>query len=461
MVRGLWNFFTITILFSLSLEASWWNNDWKHRVAITIHNAVTHQTGKLNIDFSTLGLLGDLDENSIRVVKEDGTLLAQQEFTDILYNGVTDSLNNNRGEVKFIIEESGELTYYIYYDSIENGSKEVLSSTYVINGNFEHSSTSTVTNWSIGQSSIGTNNPNNEVHPLASEGTTLFIDGEKINNTAYQGEAFFLHGYRDRAESGNMSEVVYVEKTFNVPSTAYGNLTYWFRVQAFDDINYDYVQVKVNGNVINHTNLNISNSNLSVTSTKYGRKSSYGGYQDIGWTKATLNLLAYAGTTITVRISHHFFSDNNYKSWQLIDDFEWSLNSTFTLGVQENQENTKLEIIKSSCVLSDLVNGTLNPKRIPGATLRYAFEVTNKGSATASNVLLSDTLSAEFDVTTIQKLQVQNGACDCLGMSSSSNNGVNGTANGVHPIVLDFGNLLGGSVATPTKECGYFEVELR
>jgi len=71
------------------LNASWWNDNWKYRVSITINSAVANQTGKVNIDFSTLGLSRNLDENSVRVVKENGTLLFKQEFTDILYNDVT------------------------------------------------------------------------------------------------------------------------------------------------------------------------------------------------------------------------------------------------------------------------------------------------------------------------------------------------------------------------------------
>ncbi len=116
---------------------------------------------------------------------------------------------------------------------------------------------------------------------------------------------------------------------------------------------------------------------------------------------------------------------------------------------------------KSSCVLSDLVNGTVDPKRIPGATIRYAIEVTNKGDSMATNVEVNDTVGLEFDETSIVNLQVQSGACDCLGVTSTSNNGANGTADGVSPIVLDFADVLGGSIAIPTIECGYFEVQLK
>ncbi|CAA6807182.1 MAG: PEP-CTERM motif protein [uncultured Sulfurovum sp.] len=124
-------------------------------------------------------------------------------------------------------------------------------------------------------------------------------------------------------------------------------------------------------------------------------------------------------------------------------------------------EEAIISLDKNSCVVSDVTNGVDKPKRIPSSTIRYAVEVKNEGASIATNVLLNDSLSSEFDETSIKNLQIQSGACDCLGVSSASNNGANGTADGVSPIILDFGDVLGGSVATPTKECGYFEVELR
>lgn len=52
-----------------------------------------------------------------------------------------------------------------------------------------------------------------------------------------------------------------------------------------------------------------------------------------------------------------------------------------------------LSAAKTSKVISDPVNGTTNPKLIPGATIEYCIAVSNAaGSATATNVALSDTL---------------------------------------------------------------------
>lgn len=110
---------------------------------------------------------------------------------------------------------------------------------------------------------------------------------------------------------------------------------------------------------------------------------------------------------------------------------------------------------KTSCVISDPVNGTSNPKRIPGATIRYALLVDNIIDETIDNVIVDDTVSNSFDAASIKNLQIQNGNCNCLGVASASNNGANGTANGVNPVKLDY-----GSINANTKECGYFEVDI-
>ena len=52
-----------------------------------------------------------------------------------------------------------------------------------------------------------------------------------------------------------------------------------------------------------------------------------------------------------------------------------------------------LTITKTSVVISDPLNGTTNPKAIPGATIEYCIIVSNAaGSGTATNVAISDTL---------------------------------------------------------------------
>jgi uncharacterized repeat protein (TIGR01451 family) len=55
-----------------------------------------------------------------------------------------------------------------------------------------------------------------------------------------------------------------------------------------------------------------------------------------------------------------------------------------------------LSASKTSRIISDPFNGVTNPKMIPGAVVEYCVAVANAaGSATATNVALSDTLPAE------------------------------------------------------------------
>ncbi len=62
-----------------------------------------------------------------------------------------------------------------------------------------------------------------------------------------------------------------------------------------------------------------------------------------------------------------------------------------------------LSVVKSSSVVDDPINGTTNPKAIPGATMRYTIMVTNSGSAAATSVVLVDDIptNTTYDAGTI------------------------------------------------------------
>ena len=53
-----------------------------------------------------------------------------------------------------------------------------------------------------------------------------------------------------------------------------------------------------------------------------------------------------------------------------------------------------LAVSKISWVIDDPINGTTNPKMIPGATVGYCITVTNTGSAAADSVTVTDILTA-------------------------------------------------------------------
>ena len=59
-----------------------------------------------------------------------------------------------------------------------------------------------------------------------------------------------------------------------------------------------------------------------------------------------------------------------------------------------------LNVTKISSVISDPVNGTTDPKAIPGATMQYCILISNPGSATAGTVVATDTIPANLSFQT-------------------------------------------------------------
>ncbi len=144
-------------------------------------------------------------------------------------------------------------------------------------------------------------------------------------------------------------------------------------------------------------------------------------------------------------------SDNYYLYWQPPSG------NTMDIIPASQYFHCTPTVTKSSCVINDPVNGTTNPKRIPGSTIRYAVEVHNKDEIVISDSIVSDTIdSAHFDTGTIANLRIGTSPCNCLSPGTTSPNGANGTGDGVSPVKLDFEDI-----AAHGKECGYFEVKVK
>jgi len=350
--------------------------------------------------------------NSPRIVRsDDTTLVGTQEFTDSIYNSVTDTANNGKGEIKFIYDDTGVNTYYLYFDITANGVKPINPQA-VINGNFEHSAAGTTpVQWSVASAPSGVTNQNNEVHDSAAGATysnnAITCNDNVINNiddAPRSGRRWHLSGYRDQCESGDIAEEIMLRKVLTVPSTGAGNLSFYFQLQAFDDVAYDYLRLRVNSVLINPTTLGIVNNALTVNATRVGRSSTYGtGLTDTGWTQATLDLSAYAGNTITIELGTVFAGDNSYRTWVKFDDVEWSIKPASLGTVQKNAPAISLQ--KTSAVVSDPF-GSANPKRIPGAIVEYTITATNSGLGIADNntIIISDPIPAntQFVVNSIQ-----------------------------------------------------------
>lgn len=69
----------------------------------------------------------------------------------------------------------------------------------------------------------------------------------------------------------------------------------------------------------------------------------------------------------------------------------------YTAGGTYSVSAATLTVTKSSRVLNDPVNGSTNPKAIPGATIEYCIAVSNAAnSATATNVAVTDVLAGDL-----------------------------------------------------------------
>jgi uncharacterized repeat protein (TIGR01451 family) len=332
---------------------AWYDPTWHYRVPVSVPAAsAVNSTVVVDADFAALmtqlGIAGTLDTNSPRVTRADGTtLVALQEFTDVKYAGATDATANNRGEIRFVAQDAGAQTYWLYFDITANGAKAATALATRINGNFEHSSGATPTNWTITTvNSGGGHDASVIVTPPAAATVNLAAgcndNATTVENAANTGPSWLLLGYRSRCEDspGNTTEQIQISRAIPVPAgAAAGSFVFQFRYQAFDSLasttTYDWLTLDVNGTVVNHTTLGIPNpiADLNIQTYGVGRNPAFGPtIMDAGWRTATLNLAAFAGTTATIRVTMRFYSgDDLYKSWVKLDDLEWSRqNATIT-----------------------------------------------------------------------------------------------------------------------------------
>ena len=110
-----------------------------------------------------------------------------------------------------------------------------------------------------------------------------------------------------------------------------------------------------------------------------------------------------------------------------------------------------LTVSKLSRVIQDPINGTTNPKMIPGATVEYCISVTNAaGAAAATNVVITDPLPTQ--TTYVSAFGVFEGGSITGSICSGGAN----TGTFSSPTVT--GNL--GSVAAGTTKTSYFRVTI-
>jgi uncharacterized repeat protein (TIGR01451 family) len=395
----------------------WFDAAWHYRVPLTVPAAsAVNSTVVANVDFNALltqmGISGTFDEDSPRVVRPGGSVVTVQEYNERIYNGLLDAASNGRGEVRLIAQDAAVAgTYYLYFDIIANGAKAANAAT-PINGTFEQSSGSTPTSWVVSALNAG-GAQNDEVYRTAVGATTTVAagcatSGRTVDSSpahfgaAATGEAWLLLGYRDRCEDGNGEEHIRVSRDIAVPAgAAAGSLTFNFQVQGWDGIsnatNYDWAIVSVNGTAVNHTALGISNSTtprLVINTNRFGRNAYNTTYLDHGWKQATLNLSAYAGTTINFRIeTRHTSSDNDYRSWIKLDDVAWSV-QTATAGTPQgfgaNVISPNDTAVGSASSLTTGQRVLVRAQLDAGVTSATADVYNNAGTLTLGGIVLYD-----------------------------------------------------------------------
>ncbi len=134
----------------------------------------------------------------------------------------------------------------------------------------------------------------------------------------------------------------------------------------------------------------------------------------------------------------------------------------FSSGDAWKVVTASVTVSKDSIVVSDPVNGTNNPKRIPGAVVRYCYIVTNATIDTeATGAVVTDTLDTAILNTTGQSVATYTGGGTCACDSAASDiAGANGD-NGQNPdaqgqVKVDF-----DTVAAGTTECAYVSATIK
>ncbi len=344
--------------------------DWHYRVPINIPaGAAINSTIKVDVDFAALltqlGVSGTFDANSPRVVRSSGALSTLQQYTDTVYAGATDATGNSRGEVRFILQDAGAVTYYLYFDITANGAKPANPQT-PINGNFEFGGAGTMSppGWTATSTSA---NFDAQIRPNENLSVTNVGNNTLVANTdgtPYSGAFSYLLGGRTRGVPAG-SPGVTLTKTFTKPAVCTSGLSLRYRPEGFDSswnnaTQYDFIRVTVGTTVIVGPNgppyatlpyspnysSNSNNAQQSAGQSGWGPYNNFDststGTHTLGmtlargaqpWFAATNSLASFAsGATVTLTItSTHDAAD---KSWFHIDDVEWCV-VTPTLGTPE------------------------------------------------------------------------------------------------------------------------------
>ena len=443
--------FRKTVLFALAVLAllqlgqagaaqrapGWWDpdgvgsgSDWHYRVPVTLPSTSSiNSTAKVDVDFAALftqlGISGTFDANSVRIVRPGGAIAAVQEYTDRIYGGTTDSSSNGRGEARWLVEDGGAQTYYLYFDVTANGTKAANPQS-PINGNFEQSGPGT--QLPAGWASAVKSNGVYDMQVRPTESVSVTTNGAASNNpfttdgSPKTGSFSYLVGARSNNEpttgAGQLRTTV-LTKTITVPATNPGSMVVNWRPEGWDASSFDqlFITITSSGGTVTEFvgatagayttapySPNEGNGAAGILNRGYGHYNGYDyttlGVHTLGmsvayhaepwWTKS-ISLAGYAGQTVTLTIGTN--NSELQRSWFHIDDVEWSVVAG-TLGSAEGfgvaatspagsiapgQTVTVTAVVDAkpslatNPVTADIINGS-------GTTVASAVKLFNDGS---------------------------------------------------------------------------------
>ncbi|MBA3903792.1 MAG: hypothetical protein C0522_08995, partial [Rhodocyclaceae bacterium] len=257
---------------------------------------------------------------------------------------------------RFILQDAGASTYYLYFDVVANGPKAANPQA-PINGNFERGAAGTQN--PAGWTATKTNaNFDAQVRPGESPSIATDAGGTPspvtTDGTPFTGSFSYLVGARTNNEAANGAPAVTLSRTIAVPAASPGNIVVRYRPEGWDSSDnaatqWDFLRIRLvgattteivgptAGNYVTYPFApNKGTGQIANNRSGYGRYNYWdmdtNGNHRSGmtlaagsqpWFTRTFSLATYAGQTITLQItSTHATS---YKSWTHIDDVEWSV----------------------------------------------------------------------------------------------------------------------------------------
>lgn len=214
--------------------------------------------------------------------------------------------------------------------------------------------------------------------------------------------------------------------TVNLTATTY---TYWVNTNGSSTCSYNAAnatqvtyldEVAANANVCVYvlanipstaTNGQVAGINLTVTAEQGGTAGSQGAVlsqsnSSVAWTPGTMQTV---------------FGDGAGNGGDAADDGKYTALADYTVAAP------LLSVFKNSTIVSDPINGSTNPKAIPGATMQYCIVVSNAAGAGASatSIGVSDVLPA--NVTYKPNSVVLNTSVSGSGSSATCGSGTAGS----------------------------------